>query len=227
MKSKKSSGASLENKRHLFFLLGLCLSLSVVLFAFEWKTAPVSTMDLGELAVAETDFYFVPPTAAENKTPPKPKVEVPSFILVDNKSDIDENVDIFNSDPGEDVLFNPDDFVFQTKKTVKDDVEEIFVFVEFMPEFPGGDQALLKFLAKEVKYPVVAQENGIEGRVFVSFVIDETGSITDIHVIRGVDPALDSEALRVIRNMPKWKPGKQGGKTVKVRYNVPISFELQ
>ena len=105
--------------------------------------------------------------------------------------------------------------------------QQIFTVVETMPEFPGGQGALLQYLAKSIKYPVIAQENGIQGRVSCSFVVNKDGSIVDAEVIRGVDPSLDKEALRVIGTMPKWTPGKQRGKPVRVKYTVPVTFRLQ
>lgn len=105
--------------------------------------------------------------------------------------------------------------------------EQVFTVVEEMPEFPGAQSALLKYLSESIKYPVVAQENGIQGRVSCSFVVQKDGSITDIEVIRGVDPSLDKEAIRVIQAMPKWKPGRQRGKEVAVKYTVPVTFRLE
>lgn len=104
---------------------------------------------------------------------------------------------------------------------------KVFDVVEQMPSFPGGNGALMSYLANNIKYPVVAQENGIQGRVVVSFVVERDGSITDVNVIRGVDPSLDREAQRVVRSMPRWNPGKQNGQAVRVKYTVPVSFRLQ
>lgn len=104
---------------------------------------------------------------------------------------------------------------------------EIFTVVEEMPSFPGGLQELMKFISKEVKYPAEAQEKGIQGRVILSMVIDKEGNVNDIKVLRGVDPLLDNEAIRVIKSMPKWTPGKQKGKAVNVKYTIPVSFKLQ
>ena len=110
----------------------------------------------------------------------------------------------------------------------KPEVEtKIFEVVEQMPQFPGGDAALMKFLSENVKYPVVAQENGVQGRVVISFVVERDGSITDVKVARSVDPSLDREAARVVKSMPNWIPGKQNGSAVRVKYNVPVSFRLQ
>jgi protein TonB len=108
-------------------------------------------------------------------------------------------------------------------------VEEnkVFDVVEQMPSFPGGNAALMEYLSKNVKYPVVAQENGVQGRVVVSFVVERDGSITDVKVVKSVDPSLDREASRVVSSMPRWIPGKQNGSAVRVKYNVPVSFRLQ
>ncbi len=104
---------------------------------------------------------------------------------------------------------------------------KVFDVVEQMPSFPGGTQALMKYLSDNVKYPVVAQENGVQGRVVVSFVVEKDGSITDVQVVRSVDPSLDREAARVVSSMPKWIPGEQNGTKVRVKFNVPVSFRLQ
>ena len=104
---------------------------------------------------------------------------------------------------------------------------KVFDVVEVMPSFPGGQGALMDYLRNNVKYPVVAQENGVQGRVVVSFVVEKDGSITDVKVVKSVDPSLDKEASRVVRSMPKWIPGKQNGSAVRVKYNVPVSFKLQ
>ena len=108
-------------------------------------------------------------------------------------------------------------------------VEEtkIFTVVEQMPMYPGGDAALMGYLRDNIKYPTVAAENGVQGRVVVGFVVERDGSITDVKILRGVDPSLDREAMRVVKNMPKWTPGKQNGSAVRVKYQVPVSFRLQ
>ena len=112
----------------------------------------------------------------------------------------------------------------QNSKISKSD--KVYDVVEQMPSFPGGNGALLEYLATHVKYPVVAQENGVQGRVIVSFVVERDGSITDVRVVRSVDPSLDREAQRVVSSMPRWTPGKQNGSAVRVKYNVPVSFRL-
>ena len=111
----------------------------------------------------------------------------------------------------------------------EEEVEEatVFFIVEEMPLFPGGPAELNKYIAQNVKYPVIAQENGIQGRVYVSFVVNSKGKIENVKVARGVDPSLDKEAVRVVESMPEWKPGKQGNKAVKVSFTIPVNFVLQ
>ncbi len=107
------------------------------------------------------------------------------------------------------------------------DGEEILQFAEKQPEFPGGMQALMKYLSSEIKYPEIAQEEGAQGKVFLSFVVERDGTIADVRVIRGVHQELDREAVRAVRSMPKWSPGEQGGKQVRTRYTLPVAFQLQ
>lgn len=110
----------------------------------------------------------------------------------------------------------------------EEDDDAVFVVVEKMPEFPGGTQAMFRFISDNLKYPVIAQENGIQGRVICEFVINKDGSIADLKVVRSAgDPSLDKEAIRLVKLMPKWKPGKQRDKVVRVKYTVPINFKLQ
>lgn len=109
----------------------------------------------------------------------------------------------------------------------KHEENKIFTVVEQMPMYPGGDAALMQFLSSNIKYPTVAAENGVQGRVVVGFVVEKDGSITDVNVMRSVDPSLDREAMRVVKNMPRWTPGKQNGSAVRVKYQVPVMFRLQ
>lgn len=118
---------------------------------------------------------------------------------------------------------------FQTVQAQQEEAQsdQVFMMVEEMPQFPGGEKALREFITSNIRYPKEAQENGIQGRVYVTFVIDTLGSVVDAKIARGVDPSLDREALRVVRELPKWQPGKQRGELVKVAYTVPISFALE
>ena len=109
----------------------------------------------------------------------------------------------------------------------KEEETKVFDVVEQMPQFPGGDAELMKFLSSHIKYPVVAEENGIQGRVIATFVVERDGSITDVRVVKSVDPSLDKEAIRVLKSMPKWIPGKQNGSAVRVKFTLPVTFRLQ
>jgi len=109
----------------------------------------------------------------------------------------------------------------------KEEETKVFEVVEQMPQYPGGDAALMQYLSSHIKYPVIAEENGIQGRVVCTFVVERDGSITDVKVVKSVDPSLDKEAVRVLKSMPKWIPGKQNGSTVRVKYTVPVTFRLQ
>ncbi len=227
MINKKSKKADLENKRNTLFLIGFVIALGSVLFAFEWKTGSPQTMELGYTSFAIEDDNYIPSTPSEKKEPPQQKIEVPFFELVDDNANIENEFVGFDSEPTDDNILDIKDFVFASTGDKYNKMDEPFLFVEEMPEFPGGEKALLNYLTINVKYPVVAQENGIEGKVYVSFVIDENGRINNVALLRGVDKSLDNEAIRVISSMPKWKPGKQYGKAVKVRFTVPIAFNLQ
>ena len=110
---------------------------------------------------------------------------------------------------------------------VKEEETKVFDVVEQMPSFPGGPSALMQYLSSNIKYPVVAEENGVQGRVVCTFVVERDGSITDVRVVKSVDPSLDKEAMRVVKSMPKWIPGKQNGSAVRVKYTVPVTFRLQ
>lgn len=108
-----------------------------------------------------------------------------------------------------------------------DDESQVFTVVEEMPKFPGGQGALLEFLANNIQYPAEAKQNGTQGRVSTCFIVEKDGSISNVEILRSVSPALDAEAVRVIKAMPKWEPGKQRGQAVRVKYTVPVTFRLQ
>lgn len=114
-----------------------------------------------------------------------------------------------------------------TTSKITEEPQEIFSIVEQMPDFPGGNDELFKFINSNIRYPVIALENGIQGRVICEFVVNFDGKVINAKVVRGIDPSLDAEALRVINSMPRWNPGKQRGKPVKVKYTLPVNFKLQ
>jgi len=150
MINKKSKKADLENKRNTFFLFGFVIALSAVLFAFEWKTGPPKTMELGNTSFAIEDIIYIPSTSSEKKEPPQQIIEVPFFELVDDNANINNEFDGFDSEPTDDNILDIPDFVFASTDDKYDKPDEPFIFVEEMPEFPGGEKALLKYLTINV-----------------------------------------------------------------------------
>ncbi|HLW07541.1 MAG TPA: energy transducer TonB [Marinilabiliaceae bacterium] len=227
MEIKKLPKADLENKKAVFMQIGLVVVLSLVLIAFEWTTTDVSIdMSLVDEGAA-VEEEIIPITRQEEvKPPPPPPPPKAADILniVEDDVELDDELEIMDTEMDQDQMVDFSDIVVGDEQRESD---EVFMIVEEMPEFPGGPAALQKYLSSSVKYPVIAQENGIQGRVYIQFVISSKGEVTNAVVLRGVDPSLDKEALRVVENMPKWKPGKQRNRPVRVSYTVPINFVLQ
>ncbi|MGL4411573.1 MAG: energy transducer TonB [Bacteroidales bacterium] len=229
MEIKKSPQADLENKRLVYLLLGYVFVLAAIFVGFEWTTSDVKKADLAGVSDAFFEEEIIPITRQETPPPPPPPPAPPTVVeeinIVDNKQEV-QDVEIAST---EDDKNQKVEVQFRPPVVEEEDPTEhqIFTVVEEMPQFPGGETALLQYLGKSVKYPVIAQENAIQGRVIVSFTINRDGKVVDPEVVRGVDPSLDREAIRVINAMPAWKPGKQRGKPVRVKYTVPINFRLQ
>lgn len=228
MESKKSPKSNLENKKNIFFLLGLVLALASVLFALEFTTKTKKAENLGAIQAQTIEEEIIPITREQEiKPPPPPPVKTIEILnIVNNDVKIDEELQIEDSEADDNTIIDVAPIISAPKEEEEEEAQ-VFFIVEEMPEFPGGELALRKFLADAIKYPVIAQENGIQGKVYVTFVVSKDGSIYNAVVARGVDPALDKEALRVVNLQPKWKPGKQRGKPVNVSYTVPINFVLQ
>ena len=226
MELKKSKKADLESKRGLFLQIGMLIALGVVLYAFNYTEKVTKADSLGQVAATDINEEMIPITRQEEIKPPPPPpppaaVEILNIVTDDTK--INENLEIMDSEATKETKVEVAQIVTEEKEAVE---EEIFVVVENMPEFPGGEMALRKYINTAIKYPTIAQENGIQGKVFINFVVDRDGSISNAKIARGVDPSIDKEALRVVMSLPKWKPGMQRGKTVRVSYTVPISFQL-
>ncbi len=228
MEPKKTPKADLENKRNVFVQLGLVISLGIVLMAFNLNDTVKSVDTLGDLNAGVIEDEVIPVTRQEEikppPPPPPPKV-IEVLTIVDDEVELDEEFEFESTEANDATII---DAVPVIEEDAGDEAEqEVFVIVEDMPEFPGGDLALRKWIADHIKYPVIAAENGIQGKVYVQFVVDRDGSISNARVARGVDSSLDQEALRVVNNLPKWKPGMQRGKPVRVSFTVPINFQLQ
>ena len=228
MELKKSPKADLENKRNIFVQIGLVISLGLCLLAFKWTSKAEHAASLGTMEQQEVEDEIIPITRAEEVKPPPPPpppkvVEV--LNIVDDKTKIEEELEIEDTEADDKTVIDVAPVIQQEKE--QEEENQVFFIVEDMPVFPGGELALRRFIANAIKYPVIAQENGIQGKVYVNFVVDKDGSVTNAKIARGVDSSLDKEALRVVNSLPKWKPGMQRGKPVRVSYTVPISFVLQ
>jgi len=228
MELKKSKKADLEHRRLLFMEIGMVIALGIALLAFEWQVAPQGEDKNIVVAQATVEEEIVPITRAE-ETPPPPPPEPPKVTdILDIVADdvrVDTNIDI-NIEADQSTEITP--VVFEAAVVVEEEEEVLFAIVEDKPLFNGMDaeQGFREWVAKNTNYPAVAQENGISGRVYVEFSISRTGEVTDVKLLRGVDPLLDAEATRVIKASPKWTPGMQRGKPVKVKYQFPVNFKL-
>ncbi len=226
MEAKKSPKANLENKRALFYMIGIVISLALALVAFEWKTKQTANLLVfNNDNLVEMD-ELPPITRQEEPEPPKPEPPKPLdyFELVDDDTKLLDEPFFTSSE----ATIDTEVHLNQVKVDEEESDEPVpFFKVENKPEFPGGDKALLLYLAKNIRYPAICQENGIQGTVYLSFVINEKGEVTNVQVIQSPDRNLADEAIRVVNTMPDWKPGKQGNKGVKVTYQLPVKFRLQ
>ncbi len=231
METKKYPQADLERFHNFFLEIGLVLALGIVFAAFEWKSKVREAADLGTVVMQEAETELIPVTRQEEVRPPEPPppqkvVEILNIVADD--VELDEELEVEDTEADEKTMIDVKPVISMGREQEEtDDHSPVFFIVEEMPEFPGGEMALRQFIANAIKYPVIAQENGIQGKVYVSFVVGKDGQVSDAKVLRGVDPSLDKEAIRVVNSLPRWKPGKQQGKTVRVSFSVPISFVLQ
>ena len=227
MEIKKSEKADLERGKGTSILIGFVMALAVMFVSLEWTEREVE--DNSDLYMArETTITeeMVPITLPEKKTVPPPPAAVSQadiIKIVDDDAEIEEDIMVSTEDQVEWVDLDEYDYV---EVEPEPEEEEIFMVVEESPEFPGGYDAYLQYLKKNIKYPAICRDNNIQGRVIISFVVNKDGKIVDAEVVKGVNPSLDKEALRVISTMPNWKPGKQRGKPVRVKYSSPVNFRL-
>ena len=216
MDAKKNPKVNLENKRSLFLQIGLFVTLLIILIAFEYRSYERSDYNLGALNLDDIEEEIIPITKQEVKPPPPPPPPPEIIEIVEDDIEIEDEIEIEDTESDEDEIIEIEE----------EDDEEFFMVVENMPEFPGGDLGLMKYIQKNVKYPAIAKEYNITGKVYVSFIVDKKGSVTNVKVVRGVDKNLDAEAVRVVKSLPKYKPGKQRGKPVRVMFTIPINFTL-
>lgn len=212
-------------ENNLFFAMGVIVALSSLLVAFEWSsTRSAPKIYSSEMLIPEELDVDLTKRTPE---PPKPKIEPPKVVVPDEiivVNDPVEHQEIFFTENQSEI---PQ--VISTASApryVEEPVESIVDFAEIAPEFIGGQAALMKFLSDNIRYPQVDIEMGNKGRVICTFVVEKDGSITDIKVVRGVSPSIDKEAMRVISEMPNWKPGFQNGRAVRVKFTLPVHFKI-
>lgn len=229
MEVKKSPEANLEKKRGLFILIGIVVALLVVLFAIEYKTYEKKLSELkGTEMILEAE---ITPITRETPPPPPemPKIPVVSdeFVIVDD--DIKITTELFiNTEDDKSLGVEIKDYVAGKKEEeiIEEDIP--YVMVEEKPKFMGGDDTnFSNWVRSKIVYPEIAKENGVQGRVTLEFRVNTDGSVSDVKVIRGVDPSLDREAVRVVSSSPKWEPGRQRNKPVRVVYIFPVIFQLR
>jgi protein TonB len=222
MEPKKTEEANLERKRVPLIIMGILFSTALVLVAFEWKTYEKEVSGLGEVQMDLIEEEIIPISQQQPPPPPPPPAPTTVIEIVEDEKEIEEELVIEDLEVDEDTEI---EFIEEVEEEVVE--EPIFTIVEDMPSFPGGDAALMKYLGQNIKYPSIAKDAGIQGTVYVTFVVDEKGEVNDVKVLRSIGGGCDEEAIRVVESMPKWKPGKQRGKPVKVQYNLPIRFTLR
>jgi protein TonB len=228
MELKKSEKADLESRKGIFFQLGLIFAMAVILVAFEWKSYDALDINTMGDQRATNEVEELATITQQNTPPPPPPPPAPSMVLniVENTAEINDDISI---DAEADENTQVEEYKAPVMKQVEEEeVEEqqIFMVVENAPAFPGGDGARMKFLQDNIKYPQMARDSGIQGTVYVTFVVERNGNVTDVKILRGIGGGCDEEAVRVVQNMPKWEPGKQRGKPVRVQFNMPIKFTL-
>jgi protein TonB len=225
MEPKKTEKADLSNKSWLFFNIGLVISLAIVIMAFEYRTKDETDLrDMSKNTNVVEEILDIPPT--EQPPPPPPKLQQPQIIEVPDEEEIKEEIKVeFDVEVTTDTKV--EEITISPVVEEKEDVDQIFLVVEEPASPKGGMQAFYKYVQEKMKYPAQARRMGVEGKVFVEFVVNRDGSIQDVKVVKGIGAGCDEEAVRVVASAPPWNPGKQRGKPVRSRFVVPITFKLQ
>lgn len=230
MEVKKSAKASLENKRLLFTEIGMVISLLVVWGAFEYTSKEKKTSLLDEQTAVVIEDEMVPIT---QETPPPPEAAPKIPVLSDQIEILEDDIKLeddtfMNLEDDANMGVEIMDYVEEVEEEVVEEEAIPFQLVEEKPSFNGGDaNEFSKWVNSKLVYPEIAKENGVQGRVTLQFTVNADGSVSNVKVLRGVDSSLDKEAVRVVSSSPKWKPGKQRDRAVKVTYTFPVIFQLR
>lgn len=228
MEAKKTPRADLEKRRGMFLEIGLVVILAAALVAFNVKSYEKEVKEVStRTADVEIEADIIQTEQEETPPPPpeEPEVVATELNVVENDAEDIHEIGIVNAEARADEAL---EFTrVEVTEEVEEAEEEVFLVVEEDPEFPGGLDALSKFIADNIKYPQLAKENNITGRVFVSFVVEKDGRVGQVKILRDIGGGCGNEAVRVVKMMPKWKPGKQRGKPVRTQFNLPVNFDLQ
>ena len=229
MEIKKSPKADLNNKKLLFIEIGLVISLLIVYGAFEWNSKEKKEAALVAEVTEIIEEEIIPITQETPPPPPEtPKIPILSdqIDIVDDEIEVEDN--FLNLEDSDDIGVEIMDYVEEVEEEVIEEEAIPFQFVEEKPKFNGGDQnEFSKWVAKNLEYPEIAKENGVQGRVMLQFTVNPDGRVSNVKVLRGVDASLDAEAVRVVSSSPKWTPGRQRDRAVKVTYTFPVIFQLR
>ena len=230
MEEKKSKKANLENKKLLFIEVGLCFSLFVTLAAFQWGTRDANVSVLEEETQMIEEEEIIPITQETPPPPPEtPKIPVLSdqIDIIDDAIKVDDDL-FMNLEDDANLGVEIGDYIEEVQEEVIEEEAIPFQLVETRPSFNGGDaNEFSKWVNSRLEYPEIAKENGVQGRVTLQFTVEKDGSVTNVKVVRGVDPSLDKEAVKVVSSSPKWTPGKQRDRAVRVTYTFPVIFQLR
>jgi protein TonB len=226
MEEKKSPKANLENKKLMFMQIGLIISLIIAWLAFEHKSYDKREIDpslLRQTEVVEEEMVEITKQEEQKPQPVEMPKQTTQLEIVNDDVEV-EDIEI-NAEMDQNEVMEE----YVAPEIEEEDVveQEVFTIVEEMPSYPGGEAKMYEYLGKNIKYPQIARESGIQGRVFVNYVVEPDGSVSNVKVLRGIGGGCDEEAMRVVKAMPKWKPGKQRGKAVRVSYTLPVVFKLQ
>lgn len=228
MEAKKTPKADLEKRKIVYWEIGMVAILAVALVAFNWRNYDKEVKEV-TLRTVESEVEEVVVNTQEQETPPPPPEEIEQvatdLTVVENDAEIENEVGIINADDNANRA--QEEYIpVEVVEEAQEEEEEIWVSVEEDPEFPGGLEALAKFLAENIQYPQLAKENNITGKVYLTFVVEKNGTVGNVKILRDIGGGCGAEAVRVVKSMPKWKPGKQQGQAVRTQFNLPIGFYL-
>ena len=227
MEAKKTERVNLEKRKGAYFAIGLLFVLASLYCLFELKFYDFESSEFKKLHLDLIEAEVIPISQQTPPPPPPPPMATTQIEIVSNEEEI--MVELIIDDLEIDDDSQVETVVIEISEMEEEEVveEEIFTIVEKMPIFPGGVEALFGYLSQNIEYPDMAKDAKIEGKVYITFIVDQSGGIADVKVLRGIGGGCDEEAIRVVKGMPNWDPGRQRGKAVKVQYNLPINFILK